>query len=359
MSSHDTPGGRRGALIGWWAGLSVLSVVLAALFDLAALPAGLLIGPMLAGVAVAVMGADLAVPRGVVFAAQAVIGCLVAASLEPALFAALLSDWPILLGAAFATLVASGALGVMIARFGILPGTTAIWGSAPGAASAMVVIAEAFGADARLVAFMQFVRVLMVSLAAALIARFFVDTTAVPAPARDWFQPIDTWAFATTLAVAVAGACCGRLLRLPAAMFLGPLIIGVAVHAGAGWTMQLPEWLLAASYVVIGWWIGLRFDRSLLRHALRSLPQIMLSVVLLIAFCGCVAWLLAQTLGIDPLTAYLATTPGGLDTVAIIAAASGGVDIAFVMALQMMRFLIVLVLGPPAARWLAARMSAR
>ncbi|WP_353682759.1 AbrB family transcriptional regulator [Mesorhizobium sp.] len=39
-------------------------------------------------------------------------------------------------------------------------------------------------------------------------------------------------------------------------------------------------------------------------------------------------------LGIDPLTAYLATSPGGMHSVAIIAAAAQHADISFVMALQ-------------------------
>ena len=60
--------------------------------------------------------------------------------------------------------------------------------------------------------------------------------------------------------------------------------------------------------------------------------------------------MLSHELGIDPLTAYLATSPGGMDSVAIIAAASDSVDISFVMALQSARFLIVLLLGPSLAR---------
>jgi membrane AbrB-like protein len=79
------------------------------------------------------------------------------------------------------------------------------------------------------------------------------------------------------------------------------------------------------------------------------------AVFALLAFCGFVAWLLVRLLGIDPLTAYLATSPGGMDTIAIISAASGSVDIAFVMAMQMSRFLIVLLAGPPVARWIANR----
>jgi uncharacterized protein len=43
-----------------------------------------------------------------------------------------------------------------------------------------------------------------------------------------------------------------------------------------------------------------------------------------------------------------------MDTVAIIAASSRA-DLSFVMALQTIRFLIVLVLGPPLARFIAHR----
>ena len=41
--------------------------------------------------------------------------------------------------------------------------------------------------------------------------------------------------------------------------------------------------------------------------------------------------------------------------VVAIAAASDDVDLAFVMTLQSMRFIIVLLFGPPVARWLAGR----
>ena len=57
---------------------------------------------------------------------------------------------------------------------------------------------------------------------------------------------------------------------------------------------------------------------------------------------------------VDPLTAYLATSPGGLDSVAIIAA-STNVDLSFILVLQATRFFMVLALGPPLARLIARR----
>ena len=109
-----------------------------------------------------------------------------------------------------ATLMASSLLGYLISRWKVLPGTTAVWGSTPGAASAMVLMADAFGADARLVAFMQYLRVIFVSVTAAVIARLWVDTSGVAAPPIVWFPPIDWPALPRRWPIAAVGAASGR-----------------------------------------------------------------------------------------------------------------------------------------------------
>src|SRR5207237_1146383 len=68
-------------------------------------------------------------------------------------------------------------LGWLLNRRRVLPGTTAIWGLSPGAATAMMVLAEAHGGDPRLVAFMQYLRVICVASLASLIARFWIGST--------------------------------------------------------------------------------------------------------------------------------------------------------------------------------------
>lgn len=336
-----------------WLLLLLLSLVLAAALELARLPAALLVGPMLAGIVAGTSGATIRVPAVAFSSAQGVVGCLIAAAIEPAFVTEFLHQWPLLIAVVLVTVAASSVLGYLISRWKILPGTTAVWGSAPGAASAMVMMADLFGADARLVAFMQYLRVMMVSVAAALIAGLWVDTSGVERPATEWFPAIDPPAFATTIAVVIAGGLLARMLRMPMLLFLAPMLLGIALHLGAGLPLQLPEWLLAASYALIGWKIGLSFNRSILVHTARALPKVTVSILLLMAFCGGLAWLLNHVLGVDPLTAYLATSPGGMDSVAIIAAASQDVDISFIMALQMLRFLVVLALGPPVARRVA------
>ncbi|RVD31358.1 AbrB family transcriptional regulator [Mesorhizobium sp. M4B.F.Ca.ET.017.02.2.1] len=336
-----------------WLVLLALSLLFAGALEVAALPAALLIGPMLAAILAGTNGATVRVPRPLFGSAQAVVGCLVAASISADIFPVFYKEWPLFLGAVIATVAASSLLGWLISRWRILPGTTAVWGSSPGAATAMVLMAGAFGADQRLVAFMQYLRVIFVSMTAALIARMWVDTSGIEAPAIVWFPAIEWMAFAAMLAVALVGGLLGRLCRLPSPFFLGTFIFGTIVHLGFGVEMQLPQWLLAVSYALIGWSIGLNFTRPILRHATRALPQIIGSIVALIAFCGGMAFVISRVLGIDPLTAYLATSPGGMDSVAIIAAAAQNVDISFVMALQSARFLVVLLVGPSVARLVA------
>jgi membrane AbrB-like protein len=77
----------------------------------------------------------------------------------------------------------------------------------------------------------------------------------------------------------------------------------------------------------------------------------------LIAACAGIAAALVAFAGVDPITAFLATTPGGADSIAIIAASTRA-DASFVMAMQTARFVAVLTTGPAlarlAARWLRA-----
>jgi uncharacterized protein len=336
-----------------WLLLLVVSALFAFILEIATLPAALLIGPMLAAIIVGTYGASVRVPKLAFGTAQAVIGVLIASSLSPEIFSSFATGWPLFLAAVLATVAASSFLGYLISRWKILPGTTAVWGSSPGAATAMVLMADAFGADARLVAFMQYLRVIFVTIAAAVIARLWVDTSAIALPPAVWFPPIEIRPFAATIIVALAGGLLGRLVKLPSPYFLGALILGAGLHLAGLTDFQLPEWLRAVSYALIGWTIGLNFNRTILRHAARALPQIVLSIIALMAFCGGLAWLLANEMGVDPLTAYLATSPGGMDSIAIIAAASDSVNVSFVMALQTARFLFVLVLGPPIARLIA------
>ncbi|WP_118134945.1 AbrB family transcriptional regulator [Oceanicella sp. SM1341] len=331
--------------------LVLLSVVMVALLELLRLPAALLLGPMVAAIILASAEVRVRVPRLPFQLAQAVIGCMIARVITPATLAEVAADWPIFLAGVLSVVAASALLGWLLARAQVLPGTTAVWGSSPGAAAAMVFMAEAHGADVRLVAFMQYVRVVLVAVAASAVARIWVGAGG-GAPAPVWFPETDWAGLAMTLALAWGCVGLSMALRFRSGPFLLPLVLGVALEGAGLIRIELPLWLLALSYAMVGWSIGLRFTRSILRHAMRALPRLVASILLLMAICGAFAAALVAFAGVDPLTAYLATSPGGADSVAIIAASSD-VDVSFVMAMQTSRFLVVLVTGPALARLIA------
>ena len=342
-----------------WIVLLVLSAVLVLCLEWLHLPAALLLGPMAAAIVVAGAESSIKTPSWAYVAAQSIIGCLIARSITPAIVTTMLRDWPVLLAMNVLVITAGAVLGWLLAKLKVFPGTTPIWGSSPGAASAMVLMAEAYGADVRLVAFMQYLRVVFVASAASAIAAFWVTSTGQEVPSVVWFPPIDPIAFGLTLALALFGALLGRRLRLPAGPLLLPLVLGSVLH-GSGWLeIELPPWLLAGSYALIGWSIGLRFTKVVLFHAASALPRVATATAALIAICGGFAWALTEILGIDGLTAYLATSPGGADSVAIIAASTPNVDVPFVMALQTARLFVVILVGPALARFLADRVKAQ
>ena len=136
-----------------------------------------------------------------------------------------------------------------------------------------------------------------------------------------------------------------------------PMVVMTLLAGLADFPITLPPWLLAISYALLGWAIGARFTRETLVYAASAFWKVLASILVLVALCGGLAYALHLVTGLDPLTAYLATSPGGADSVAIIAASSK-VDLPFVTAMQTTRFLVVLVVGPAIAR-LTARWSQR
>ncbi len=342
-----------------WTALILISGLLASLLAWAAFPAAFLLGPMIAGMAFALGGAPLAVPRRAFAAAQAVIGCLVAVTITPSTLSTLGQQWlPMLV--TIVHIIASGAIvGLALIRWRAVPGSTAAWGASPGGAAAMSVMAESYGADVRMVAFMQYLRMFVVVLTASGISRLLLGHAAEPPAHRALSLGLDAplGPLALTLLVIAGGMLLARRLRVPAGAMLLPMLIAATLNASGLMRITLPAWLLWATYACLGWYIGLRFTSHTVRHALRAIPQLLLATFLLIALCGIAAWMLTAWLGVDPLSAYLATSPGGLDSVVVIAVGSG-CDVPFVMAQQTLRLFAVVLTGPLVAR-LLCRIDAR
>lgn len=342
-----------------WTALIALSALLGGLFTLLGLPAALLMGPMLAGIAVTVSGGSIDLPgKGFIFA-QGLVGCMIAGMLTKMLTGMPTSHWGAIIAGALSVVVIATALGWFLNRLGILPGTTALWGLSPGAATVMTVMSEAYGANSQIVALMQYLRLILVIIIASTTARLLGANAHHALSGTYWLPPIRWVPFAETMALAIAGPLLAARLGFKAGGLLLPMFAGAAL-VWMGWLeVELPPLLLALGYATIGWRIGLRFTPATLLQAAKALPQILLCTFALILLCGALALPLSAIAGVDLLTAYIATSPGGADTAAIIAASSHQIDAGFVMTMQTVRFLAVLVLGPVIAKTLSAKRDER
>ena len=207
-----------------WSILLLVSIAFIVPLELVHLPAALLLGAMAAAILVAVFDGRLAVPQWPYVLAQGLIGCLVARSIGATILVTMVRQWPLFLAGVCSVLLISTTLGALLARWKVLPGTTAIWGSSPGAATVMVLMSEGFGGDPRLVAYMQFLRVIVVALVASIVARLWVAPGALPRAAIDWFPAVAAGPFWETVALAVFGSIAGAKSRLPAALADGRVL---------------------------------------------------------------------------------------------------------------------------------------
>ena len=104
----------------------------------------------------------------------------------------------------------------------------------------MMLMAAAYGADIRLVAFMQYLRVLFVAVVATVFAKLWTGGAPAATAATDWFPPIAWVPFAETVALIAFGAACSRLRRVPAAPLLVPLGVGMALQDAGLVAIELP-----------------------------------------------------------------------------------------------------------------------
>lgn len=318
-----------------------------------AVPAALLLGPMLCAIVMGVSGTKIRMPKVYFKFSQGIIGCLIGHAMTMGILIEILQIWHVMLVATIVTLVLSVLVGILSVRYGGLPGSTAAWGTSPGGAATMVAMAEEYGADARVVATMQYIRVICVVLMAALVGHIFGATVGgyqnIQPATMQWDQSVFI-NFVITMLVLVAGVNIGRYI--PAGFLLVPMLLGTVLQLLGVVNLLIPHWMIAIAYGVMGAYIGLGFDRDTLRYVMYAMPIMITASLLLVFLCGISALGVSWWLGVDYLSAYLATSPGGLDSLSVVAI-DVHADVGLVMAMQTLRLFAVILTGPMLAKYIA------
>jgi membrane AbrB-like protein len=339
-------------LLSRWAGIVAATIAVSVAAAAAGVPSAALFAALLVGIAYALtLGGDhpLTPPKPALTFGQVVIGVALGAQLTSDTLRAVAGDWLTIAVITVATLLISLAAGLGLSRATGLDRPTALLGLIAGGASGIVAMADELGADARLVAFMQYLRVLIVVVTAPLVATVLFGAGGdALAPGSGSAGTAADLAF--TVGCGVAGVLLARRLPITAGSLLLPLVLAAVLSVtGVAGGAHVPARVQDLGFAAIGLQVGLRFTVSTIREAGRLLPAVLASIAGMIVACGGLALLVLYVTDVSFSDAYLATTPGGLYAVLAVAVGGGG-NVGFVLAVQALRLLVMILAAPPLVR---------
>lgn len=338
-----------------WGAIGVAAVATAvggALAEGSGLPSGFLLAGASVGLAFALAApGQLMISRGAFNLAQAVTGVALGSVVSASALGTLSAIWLPVLALTAATLGITIGSGVVFGRLAHIDSYTASLGMIAGGAAGIVAMAADLGADERVVGFLQYLRVLVVTIVTSLMAPLlFGSQESTSLREASLLGDPDGWAL--ILVAVPLGVFVGRLVRLPAPALLGPLVFSMAVVLSAsGLSLAVPPLLAYLAFAGIGLQIGVAFDVAALREVRRlALPAAGTNLAVLLV-CAGLGVLLAMATGTSALDGYLATTPGGIFAVLPIVYGSD-VNTTFVLAIQVLRMLIMILAAPLLVRCL-------
>ena len=250
-----------------WAAVATAVVAVSVVLGWIGVPSHTLIGATLVGVLVALWFPQrMVIGHGADRASQAVIGVALGATVSAATLPELGAAWLPVTLVTLGTVLSTVALGLLLRRTSGLDTGTALLASVPGGAVGLVVMAREMGTDERIVAFSQYLRVLVIVIAAPLVA-----TALVVGHGGGAFTPEPLVAGVGAIVVAaVAGTCgwlLGRAVGLPAPALLGPMLVTAVVALTLpSLPAHVPAPMLEAAFALIGLDVGLRFTGDALRR---------------------------------------------------------------------------------------------
>ncbi|MDY8107529.1 AbrB family transcriptional regulator [Fulvimarina sp. 2208YS6-2-32] len=155
--------------------------------------------------------------------------------------------------------------------------------------------------------------------------------------------------YAVLLAVCLASALFGALVRLPGGMMLGALIGSAVLHGTELSSVPVPDVIALPCLVLLGTVIGSRIYGVERRALATLLPVSVICFAIGIAFSALAGLVAVLILPLDPGKVALAYAPGALEALTVLAF-QFDVDPAYVAAHHVVRFMAIALIVPFLAR---------
>lgn len=316
---------------------------------LAGLPLPILLGPMLACLLAALLGARMQGAGRLGTFMRTFLGLAVGTSITPEVVGQMPGMTASLVFVPLFIAVI-GLVGYPLFRFGFrMDHATAWYGAMPGGLQDMILFGEEAGGNARALSLIHATRVLVIVTVAPfiLVHSWDVDLTRAPGAPATQMDPVQ---LGLMIFAAIAGWRIAARVGLFGASILGPMILAAALSLGGLLHHRPPAEIIWAAQFFIGLALGVKYTGITLRE-LRTIVGAGLVYALFLALVSLVFIEIVIQSGIAPgLDAFLAFLPGGQAEMVVIAIMVGA-DLAYVVSHHLLRMVIVIVLAPVVARW--------
>ena len=331
--------------------LFMLAVGVGYLFNWLQVPVAWLIGPMVAGIIYAVFqGKPQPLPPIFFIVGQAIVAISTATGFSLNTIGLMGTyAFPLML-----CILVTGGMSILngyfLGRWGGIDRATGFLSCVPGASYSLIAMSEEMGADAIAVALLQYLRILLVALIVpALVGFWFAGDVAIGSVVSTSLDTSPALPMFYNLAIlggcAALGIVFGEKLRLPSALFLGPFLVSLIVFWTVPYSIKMPPLLFTIGLLFVGFSVGLKFDWQNAKKLWRAVLIEIVLVLILILFCLGAGYIFHQITQVDTMTAILGSTPGGITAMIATVIQLGG-DAGIVLAMQMTRMLLILLISP-------------
>jgi uncharacterized protein len=153
----------------------------------------------------------------------------------------------------------------------------------------------------------------------------------------------------TSLVAAVSAAIVLDRLNFPAGALIGAMVAVAALKIWGSGAPDMPGSIRFVALIVIGWDLGSRFDKQLLATVTNNLAPLVLVIGCFVVTGWILAWVLWKFGVMDPVTAVLATSPGGLVQMGALTSETQA-NAALVVGFHLLRIVTVLLSAPLISR---------
>lgn len=217
-------------------------------------------------------------------------------------------------------LLAHGGCYAIMRKFGHYDKKDAYYSTLPGGFIDSIHLAEAAGADVRIVTTQHFIRIVLVVVTVPLLFLFItgnpVGTMAGETMATDQYDYRD---IILTLAISWIGMFLGRFIRLPVPHLLAPLLLALALSVSGVVSINIPTWLQHLAQYMVGTALGAQFSGISRKVLMRCLGMGVLAGVYMLLLAAAFAGILMHWVPAGFEVMFVSFAAGGLAEMSLIA----------------------------------------